>query len=375
MLALQTKALPARDDERRPRDIAETSDLVRDVREEMLGVVEQEQRPLPVEPRRDRVREIEPGQLLDGERVRERRHDVVRAPERCERHPPDAVRIGLGRLGHGMHGEARLAGSTGAREGQQPHPGLGEEHRDGVELAPAAEEGRRGDREVRAVEAPQRRELAIPELEDPLGCREILEAVLPQVPQREILVGASVVDERSCRRGHEHLPAVSRGCNAGRTVDVRTHVSLCAHHGSPRVDAQAQADRPGLEALDDLPRRPQRLGRGGEGDEEGVSLRVDLDAAVLPACLAHDAAVLLEKVGKHLSAYLVEQLRRALDVREEECDGARREITHSLDDAPRRAGDQRPGALLRRCRSRDRRTPQRARNRTGQGHRDAASDV
>ncbi len=224
------------------------------------------------------------------------------------------------------------------------HPGLGEEHRDGVELAPAAEEGRRGDREVRAVEAPQRRELAIPELEDPLGCREILEAVLPQVPQREILVGASVVDERSCRRGHEHLPAVSRGCNAGRTVDVRTHVSLCAHHGSPRVDAQAQADRPGLEALDDLPRRPQRLGRGGEGDEEGVSLRVDLDAAVLPACLAHDAAVLLEKVGKHLSAYLVEQLRRALDVREEECDGARREIRAHGGHHARRGVSAQPGS-------------------------------
>ena len=67
--------------------------------------------------------------------------------------------------------------------------------------------------------------------------------------------------------------------------------------------------------------------RLAKGDEEGVALRVDLLAAVLFECGAQDPAVL----GQHLAvpvSQLLEQARRALDVREEEGDGPARKLGH-----------------------------------------------
>ena len=67
-------------------------------------------------------------------------------------------------------------------------------------------------------------------------------------------------------------------------------------------------------------------GRGGEGEEERVALGVDLGSASLRASVAHDPPVLGERCGVALGAELVESLRRALDVGEEERDGARRQV-------------------------------------------------
>ena len=63
-----------------------------------------------------------------------------------------------------------------------------------------------------------------------------------------------------------------------------------------------------------------------EGDEEGVALRVDLDAAVAREGLAQDAAVLGERLCVGLAPELVQQPGRALDVGEEEGDGSGGEI-------------------------------------------------
>ena len=73
------------------------------------------------------------------------------------------------------------------------------------------------------------------------------------------------------------------------------------------------------------------------------TLGIDLDSVLPRAGIAHDEAVLQERLGVALGADLVEQPRRAVDVGEQKGDSARRKITQSLDDAPRRAGDQRPG--------------------------------
>ena len=69
--------------------------------------------------------------------------------------------------------------------------------------------------------------------------------------------------------------------------------------------------------------------RGREGDEEGVALRVDLDAAVSLERVAQDAAVLGQRVRVALRAELVEKPRRALDVGEEKGDGAARKLAHA----------------------------------------------
>ena len=61
-----------------------------------------------------------------------------------------------------------------------------------------------------------------------------------------------------------------------------------------------------------------------EGEEERVALRVDFRSAARPERLAHDAAV----VARHIAVLvteLLEQPRRAFDVRKDERDGACRE--------------------------------------------------
>ena len=70
----------------------------------------------------------------------------------------------------------------------------------------------------------------------------------------------------------------------------------------------------------------ERSRRGREREEEGVTLRIDLDPALPGAGLADDAAVLGERIGVGLGAELVQELRRALDVGEEEGNGAGREV-------------------------------------------------
>ena len=84
-------------------------------------------------------------------------------------------------------------------------------------------------------------------------------------------------------------------------------------------------------------RRDLRVLRGGdrgrsvgEGDEERVALCVDLDATVADERVAKHATVLGQHLGVALGSELVQQLGRALDVGEEERDGARRELAHAL---------------------------------------------
>ena len=69
-----------------------------------------------------------------------------------------------------------------------------------------------------------------------------------------------------------------------------------------------------------------RTWRRREGEEERVALRVDFDSPLLCARVADDAPVFGERLRVRLGAELVQQPRRALDVREEEGDGAAREI-------------------------------------------------
>ena len=71
-----------------------------------------------------------------------------------------------------------------------------------------------------------------------------------------------------------------------------------------------------------------RVLRPPEGDEEGVPLRVNLPTPVRLEGRAQNPLVL----GQHLpvvAGQLLEQLRRALDVGEEERDGARRNFPRS----------------------------------------------
>ena len=99
---------------------------------------------------------------------------------------------------------------------------------------------------------------------------------------------------------------------------MRTRSSAPSGQAAPQARAEQR------------PRQPPRPGPR-EGDEKRVSLGVDLVAAVLGEGLAQDALVLREHLAVAL-AQLLEQPRRPLDVREEEGDGADRQLGHSSRD-------------------------------------------
>ena len=112
-----------------------------------------------------------------------------------------------------------------------------------------------------------------------------------------------------------------------REVHVVADVAFLGHERRARVQADAQVDRAGLRVRRlSLCAAADRSWGGREGEEERVSLRVHLDAALGRAGVADDASVLGERLRVLLCAELVQELRRALDVSEEEGDGAGREI-------------------------------------------------
>ena len=158
------------------------------------------------------------------------------------------------------------------------------------------------------------------------GAVEVLEPMQAQVVQ------VGVVDQLRGGGTDQDLAAVAGGGDAGGAVDVGPDVALVGQQRGAGVEADADPDRsprPGRRVR--LGRRGQRAGRGREGDEEGVALGVDLDPAVAREGVAHDAAVLGQRIGVRFGAECMEQLRRALHVGEEEGDRAGRELAHAGD--------------------------------------------
>jgi hypothetical protein len=119
---------------------------------------------------------------------------------------------------------------------------------------------------------------------------------------------------------------MATGGDACRTVHISTDIALVGQQRRPCVQANTHLDRAGCERL--------REGRGGlnrswcrrEGEEERVSLRVDLDAVVTRAGLADQAAVLGKRSRIALRSQFVQELRRSFDVGEEDGDCAGREV-------------------------------------------------
>ena len=140
------------------------------------------------------------------------------------------------------------------------------------------------------------------------------------------IFGEIVPDQGSRGLGEEDLAAVARGADARGPHDVEPDVSLVADRRFAGVQAHANpyvgASRPLVLGERALSRdcRGHRLARPRERVEERVSLGVDLAPARCAERLAEDPPV----VGDHravLVAEVLEQLRRALDVSEQEGDG------------------------------------------------------
>jgi hypothetical protein len=95
---------------------------------------------------------------------------------------------------------------------------------------------------------------------------------------------------------------------------------------------QLVTGRPRLGGKRGLRRRGRRDPGAGtsENGEEGISFTVDLDSTGGLECLGEQAVVGRQQLRVPVAADLLQQPRRALDVREQEGDGAGRELLLSF---------------------------------------------
>ena len=134
------------------------------------------------------------------------------------------------------------------------------------------------------------------------------------------------IDDRGRCLGENDLAAVARRGDASGEVDVVADVALVGKEGSTGMQPDAHLDRAGDEHLGEGRSGVECAGRGREREEEGVALRVDLDTTLGGARLPDDAPMLCQRLRVGLGAELVQQLRRPLDVGEEEGHRAGRKL-------------------------------------------------
>jgi hypothetical protein len=167
---------------------------------------------------------------------------------------------------------------------------------------------------------------------------EVLDPVLTEIPERD--VGRQLVGDQRVRGSRDqHLAAVSGGADPCRSVNIKPDVITVPDFRLAGVHAHAHAHvhaiRPAMGR-----KRPLRTHRGGdrvarprERDEERVTLGVHLAAAMLVERRAQQALML----AKHLRVAIAQprqEPRRALDVAEQERDGATRKLRHTAQLCP-----------------------------------------
>ena len=109
-------------------------------------------------------------------------------------------------------------------------------------------------------------------------------------------------------------------------MDVDPDVALVGDQRLAGMDPHPNPNRPAERGLA-VGRSGQRVAGPRERHEEGIALRVDLDATVPLEGVADDAPVLGKRVRVGV-AEVVEQAGGPLDVGEEEGDGAAGELSH-----------------------------------------------
>ena len=161
LLAADAQALPARDEHVEVGAGGEERRELGRRLHDLLEVVEEAEHRL--------VRDVLGEAVLGAERLRRGREDERRVAQRRERDPPHAVGVGVGGQTSRLQRESRLPRATRPGQGEEARVVCSEELDDLGELLLASEEGCRWHRQVRAVQALERREVAVSELVDALG--------------------------------------------------------------------------------------------------------------------------------------------------------------------------------------------------------------
>ena len=195
----KTETLTAgRDDDKGRTAVQEVPYQFGNPRDEMFAVVDDDECALPDEGPNDRIRDRDPWLFAHPERLGERGFEARRVAQRRQRDPEDARRKSIGDLGRTLEHESRLSASSGTSEGDEPGRFMREKLDNLLEFALASEERRRGNREVRLVEALKRRELGAAELKNALTCAQVLESVSPRSTSSMSTSGAVVAETSTC---------------------------------------------------------------------------------------------------------------------------------------------------------------------------------
>ena len=164
------------------------------------------------------------------------------------------------------------------------------------------------------MDRPERREVPVSQLVQADRLGQVLQPLLAEVVQGK----RRRPENTHGRGGEDDLPSVARLGDARRTVHVQADVPLVVEEGLARVQPGPDAERALGELLVDPSYRVDRVARRGEGAEERVALRVDLDASMPVEGSADDTLMRPQRVPVRRGPEVLERPRRSLHVREQE---------------------------------------------------------
>jgi len=169
----------------------------------------------------------------------------------------------------------------------------------------------RGDSPLSVADTPTAESAAMFHSLDPDRLGEVLQPVFSEIGQRD-------VDQRARLLGEQYLPAVPCCADPRALVDVRAHVAFIGQIRGTGVYTDAHLDRSRGEGSFEMPRSRDGAFRRRKGNEESVTLRVDLNASVLSERCPEEASVLRERLRVAFGTQLMQQTRRPHDIREQE---------------------------------------------------------
>ncbi len=304
----------------------------------LFEIVENEQHGTVADMVDEAVHRVSPASVGEVEGLRHGRQHQLRIGDRGQLDEEDPTGVVTERAAGNLKAESRLARASGP--GQREQPVIAKQLADLGDFAVTSEEaGKPGRQIVRSgVERAQSGKVVLhagdDELPEMLGMLEVLQPMLAEVAQIDT-IRQRLAQQRPRRRRDQDLPAMADARDAAGPMDVEADVGLRREARLPGMETDPDADfaalRPRLGGQRAL--RPHGCrhgaGRGREGHEEGVALGADLHAVAGREGLAEQLLVTLEQGGPAVSLR-AEQAGRALDVAEEEGDGAGQELGHSV---------------------------------------------
>lgn len=294
----------------------------------MLGVIDEQNDAFRSEHRDQGLDQRAPRLLGEVEGLRDCRQDQPRISQGGELYPIDPVRESLRSLRRRLQRESCLPDPSWPGQGHEPYVIAGQQVDDLGEFPLPTKKRCGGYGQVRPIKGFQWRKRPVSELVYTLGRGEILESVLAQIVESPFQLPRARLDQRSGRGGYEHLPAVSRRGNPGRSMHVEADVPLLRDERRPRVQSHSNPDRTGGQHLRRLGGTRERPKSRRECDEERVSLRVDLHPAVAGCCCSQHPPMFRQSGAISFRSQLAKQAGRPFHIREQESDGSRRRPTH-----------------------------------------------